>query len=92
MPIYEYRCQQGHVKEEFTHLAVDAPSMIQCSQCLGPAAKIPSSPTMMMSWKDRPPITGFDNIFEGTKHVGKGYDGKNRATYRSDKIQVDMGA
>ena len=47
---------------------------------------------MMAAWADRKPIDGFANIFEGTKAAEQGFDGKNRHTYKSEKIQVDLGA
>lgn len=97
MPLYEYLCPQGHRQEDFTHLAVNAPDLVACRTCGQDAGRIPSLPATMTSSLvpgvgrvfGSAPVTGAKNIWEGTK-LADG-DGKNRAHYHSDRIQVDLG-
>ena len=95
MPIYEYRCRAcGAITEDFTHLARHAPHEIRCGICNDEAPRIPSAPAMNAAFfcaeADKPPIDGAHNIFAGTK-LAEG-DGKNQVHYKSEKIQVDLGA
>jgi len=98
MPIYEFRCPNGHLSEEIWHLASDAPHEIDCPYCTNGAYRIISKPIFHCPEIDQK--TGR-KIFKGDPFEGtplEGTDGVNEVQYdaavrsgnKSKKIWMEM--
>ena len=88
MPLNDYKCPKGHTTEYWHQLSREVTPWIECPQCGQQAMKLLSAPKFALSWArpllDNPKEIWADTPLEGT-------DGINELTYKSDKIQVDLG-
>ena len=89
MPLYEYRCDDGHTTEELAPSFEESATSIQCTFCRRVAKRVISLPNMKLAWVPTVVDTAKE-IWEGTPLEGT--DGVNTVHYRSDKIFVDQGA
>ena len=64
MPIYEYRCENGHVFEVIQRMT-DEP-LSKCEECGAPAARVLTPPAIHFKG------SGFHNTDYGTKRGGNG--------------------
>jgi putative FmdB family regulatory protein len=64
MPIYEYKCENGHVFEAIQRMA-DEP-LDKCEECGAPAARVLTPPAIHFKG------SGFHNTDYGTKRGGGG--------------------
>jgi len=64
MPIYEYKCDNGHVFEVIQRMA-DEP-LTKCEECGAPAARVLTPPAIHFKG------SGFHNTDYGTKRGGNG--------------------
>jgi putative FmdB family regulatory protein len=62
MPIYEYKCENGHVFETIQRMA-DEP-LTQCEECGAPAVRVLTPPAIHFKG------SGFHNTDYGTKRGG----------------------
>jgi putative FmdB family regulatory protein len=62
MPIYEYKCENGHVFEAIQRMT-DEP-LRQCEECGAPASRVLSAPAIHFKG------SGFHNTDYGTKRGG----------------------
>ena len=90
MPIYEFRCPEGHLTEHWWHLASESRKEILCC-CGAQASRVLSMPAFHVQEIDK--ASGLP-IFKGNPWEGtplEDDDGVNPLQYKSDKIQVDLG-
>jgi putative FmdB family regulatory protein len=64
MPIYEYKCENGHVFDVIQKMT-DEP-LRECQECGAPAARVLSAPAIHFKG------SGFHNTDYGTKRGGNG--------------------
>src|SRR5918994_523609 len=64
MPIYEYKCENGHVFEAIQRMA-DEP-LSECEECGAPAARVLTPPAIHFKG------SGFHNTDYGTRKGGNG--------------------
>ncbi|HET7508220.1 MAG TPA: FmdB family zinc ribbon protein [Solirubrobacterales bacterium] len=64
MPIYEYRCENGHVFDAIQKMT-DEP-LTKCEECGAPAARVLTPPAIHFKG------SGFHNTDYGTKRGGNG--------------------
>jgi putative FmdB family regulatory protein len=64
MPIYEYKCENGHVFDVIQKMT-DEP-LHECQECGAPAARVLSAPAIHFKG------SGFHNTDYGTKRGGNG--------------------
>jgi len=64
MPIYEYKCENGHVFEAIQRMT-DEP-LRECEECGAPAARVLAPPAIHFKG------SGFHNTDYGTKRGGNG--------------------
>lgn len=91
MPVYEYRCPDGHVTEQ-SFLMAEKPKTIECGWCGETAPWIPSR---FQAWPEvcnRAAIDRPADIFHGTPLADS--DGVNQHAYQSKKAFSlgDLGA
>ena len=86
MPLHLFRCANHHVTEHLVPL--DHAKWQQCPECEMMACQIPSAPHFKISGVI-PVNDSNDDPWEGTRLEGAGEP--NVLTYKSDKIQVDLG-
>ncbi|HSS42393.1 MAG TPA: FmdB family zinc ribbon protein [Solirubrobacterales bacterium] len=67
MPIYEYKCENGHVFDVIQKMT-DEP-LRECQECGAPAARVLSAPAIHFKG------SGFHNTDYGTKRGGGGNGG-----------------
>jgi len=75
MPIYEYRCENGHTFEAFQSMTEDA--LTECEVCGAPVQKVLHSPAIHFKG------SGFHNTDYGTRKSNKGKDGADSAKTES---------
>lgn len=63
MPIYEYRCDNGHVFEVMQSMSDDA--LTECTECGAPARRVLHSPAIHFKG------SGFHNTDYGTRSANK---------------------
>ena len=85
MPLYEYICDEGHVTERLYNRFEDSPKESKC-ECGEKSMKIASRAQFKCGWV--PTYVDAKNGWAGTPLEGT--DGKNRLTYKSDKLQIDL--
>jgi hypothetical protein len=69
MPIYEYKCSDGHTASEWFPVAADATEDMTCKECLLRAVKIPFGlPAYVESQKK---FTGGLRVKSFSDHTGK---------------------
>jgi putative FmdB family regulatory protein len=69
MPIYEYKCENGHVFEAIQRMT-DEP-LTECEECGAPAARVLSAPAIHFKG------SGFHNTDYGTRKSGAGNGGSS---------------
>jgi hypothetical protein len=84
--MYEYMCANEHWQERLYNRFEDSPDERLC-ECGEIAKRVASRTQFKCAWV--PTYVDAKNGWEGTPLEGT--DGKNRLTYESDKIQVDLG-
>lgn len=62
MPIYEYKCENGHVFDVIQKITDE--SLSECEECGAPAARVLSAPAIHFKG------SGFHNTDYGTKRSG----------------------
>src|SRR3954467_3919772 len=67
MPIYEYKCENGHVFDAIQRMT-DEP-LSKCEECGAPAARVLTAPAIHFKG------SGFHNTDYGTKRGGNGGSG-----------------
>jgi putative FmdB family regulatory protein len=75
MPIYEYKCENGHVFEVIQKITED--SLTKCEECGAPAARVLYSPAVHFKG------SGFYNTDYGKKKKGGGSGGSSEGTSES---------
>jgi len=75
MPIYEYRCENGHTFEAFQAMTDDA--LTECEVCGAPVRKVLHSPAIHFKG------SGFYNTDHGTRKAGKAKDAADSAKKES---------
>ena len=88
MPLNDYKCRSGHITEYWHQFIREVTPKIECPECGKEAYKLMSCPNFQLSWAKVPNDSGKD-IWAGTPLEGT--DGINELTYKSYKIQVDLG-
>lgn len=86
MPLHRFRCCNGHTTELIVPL--EHSRWQECSECNKMAYQILSCPHFKMGGVI--PVNDYDDPWEGTKLEGAGEP--NTLYYKSDRIQMDMGA
>ena len=86
MPLHVFRCANRHENELLVPL--EHSKWQDCPECEMMAYQIPSCPHFKMGGVI--PVNDYDDPWEGTKLEGAA--GPNELTYKSDRIQMDMGA
>ena len=90
MPIYEFKCAEGHITEHWWHLACESRKEVMCA-CGKQAIRIISMPSFHVPEIDKE--TGLP-VFRGNPWEGtplEDDDGINPMQYESTKAQVDLG-
>jgi putative FmdB family regulatory protein len=64
MPIYEYKCENGHVFDVIQRMTDE--SLTKCEECGAPAARVLTPPAIHFKG------SGFHNTDYGTKRGGNG--------------------
>ena len=82
MPIYEYKCDNGHVFDVIQKM-VDEP-LTECQECGAPAVRVLHSPAVHFKG------SGFYNTDYGKKKGGNGSDGAKES--KSDSGSSDSGS
>ena len=80
MPIYEYKCENGHVFDVIQKMT-DEP-LRECQECAAPAARVLSAPAIHFKG------SGFHNTDYGTRKGGGG----NGASEGSSETSSDSGS
>lgn len=75
MPIYEYKCENGHVFETIQRMT-DEP-LTQCEECGAPAVRVLTPPAIHFKG------SGFHNTDYGTKRGGGGNGGSESGSESS---------
>jgi putative FmdB family regulatory protein len=75
MPIYEYKCENGHVFEAIQRMT-DEP-LRKCEECGAPASRVLSAPAIHFKG------SGFHNTDYGTKRGGGGNGGSESGGEKS---------
>ncbi|HEY8501375.1 MAG TPA: FmdB family zinc ribbon protein [Solirubrobacterales bacterium] len=86
MPIYEYKCENGHVFEVIQRMT-DEP-LHECEECGAPAARVLTPPAIHFKG------SGFHNTDYGTKRGGNGASesgGESSASSGSSDSKSDSG-
>jgi putative FmdB family regulatory protein len=83
MPIYEYRCEQGHTFEVIQRMSEDA--LDSCEVCAAPAVRVLHAPAVHFKG------SGFYNTDYGTKKRAreKSADGEGRAKSGGESTSSD---
>jgi putative FmdB family regulatory protein len=83
MPIYEYRCEQGHTFEVIQRMTEDA--LESCEVCASPAVRVLHAPAVHFKG------SGFYNTDYGTKKRAreKNADGEGRAKSGGETTSSD---
>jgi putative FmdB family regulatory protein len=87
MPIYEYKCDNGHVFDVIQRMA-DQP-LTKCEECGAPAARVLTPPAIHFKG------SGFHNTDYGTKRGGNGPEGggeKSGDSGSSSESKSDSGS
>ena len=87
MPLFDFRCTNGHVNEIFVALEHD--KWQPCPTCTFSAFQMPAAPTFVFNFKGKIVVNDYDDPWEGTPLAGGGEP--NTLTYKSDKIWLDTG-
>ena len=83
MPIYEYKCENGHVFDAIQKMT-DEP-LTECQECGAPAARVLSAPAIHFKG------SGFHNTDYGTRKGGGGNGGASEGGSDSDSSKPDSG-
>ena len=86
MPLYEYICANGHKQEDIVLRFEDADDHKMCP-CGEPAPRQFGMPNFQLRWV--PVVNDSGDVWEGTGL--EDVDKVNPITYKSKKIQVDLG-
>jgi|SRR5215203_5647022 len=81
MPIYEYKCENGHVFDAIQKMT-DEP-LRECQECGAPAARVLSAPAIHFKG------SGFHNTDYGTKRGGGNGSSENGGEKSSDSGSSD---
>lgn len=83
MPIYEYKCENGHVFDAIQKMT-DEP-LRECQECGAPAARVLSAPAIHFKG------SGFHNTDYGTRKGGGGNGGSSEGGSDSSSSKPDSG-
>jgi putative FmdB family regulatory protein len=83
MPIYEYKCENGHVFDVIQKMT-DEP-LRECQECGAPAARVLSAPAIHFKG------SGFHNTDYGTRKSGGGNGGSSEGGSDSSSSKPDSG-
>jgi len=83
MPIYEYKCDNGHVFDVIQKMT-DEP-LHECQECGAPAARVLSAPAIHFKG------SGFHNTDYGTRKSGAGNGGSSEGGSESGSSKPDSG-
>ena len=83
MPIYEYKCDNGHVFDVIQKMT-DEP-LHECQECGAPAARVLSAPAIHFKG------SGFHNTDYGTRKGGGGNGGSSEGGSDSSSSKPDSG-
>ncbi|HEV2791927.1 MAG TPA: FmdB family zinc ribbon protein [Solirubrobacterales bacterium] len=81
MPIYEYKCENGHVFEAIQKMA-DEP-LTECEECGAPAVRVLTPPAIHFKG------SGFHNTDYGTRKGGGNGSGEGSSEKSSDSGSSD---
>jgi putative FmdB family regulatory protein len=85
MPIYEYKCENGHVFDVIQRMADE--SLTECQECGAPAVRVLYSPAVHFKG------SGFYNTDYGKrKAAGNGAEGASSESKGSDSSSSDSGS
>lgn len=83
MPIYEYKCENGHVFDAIQKMT-DEP-LRECQECGAPASRVLSAPAIHFKG------SGFHNTDYGTKRSGGNGGGSDSSDSSSPDSKSDSG-
>lgn len=83
MPIYEYKCENGHVFEAIQKMT-DEP-LHECEECGAPAARVLSAPAIHFKG------SGFHNTDYGTRKGGPSEGGSDSSSDSGSSSKSDSG-
>jgi putative FmdB family regulatory protein len=83
MPIYEYKCKNGHVFDVIQKMT-DEP-LRECQECGAPASRVLSAPAIHFKG------SGFHNTDYGTRKSGAGNGGSSEGGSDSSSSKPDSG-
>jgi putative FmdB family regulatory protein len=85
MPIYEYKCENGHVFDVIQRMSDE--SLTECQECGAPAVRVLYSPAVHFKG------SGFYNTDYGKrKAAGNGAEGASSESKGSDSSSSDSGS
>lgn len=84
MPIYEYRCENGHTFEVFQSMADDA--LTECEVCGAPVRKVLHSPAIRFKG------SGFYNTDHGTRKANKAKEAAGADRKKPESSGTDSGS
>jgi putative FmdB family regulatory protein len=83
MPIYEYKCENGHVFEAIQKMTDEA--LTECEECGAPAARVLSAPAIHFKG------SGFHNTDYGTRKGGANGGSSESGSDSSSPSKPDSG-
>jgi len=86
MPLYEYRCPNGHIQEDIVIRFADAKASIPCP-CGEEATRLFGRPNFKLGWV--PVVNDSGDVWDGTPLAD--VDKVNPLTYKSKKLFLDKG-
>ncbi|MBN8867884.1 MAG: FmdB family transcriptional regulator [Solirubrobacterales bacterium] len=84
MPIYEYRCENGHLFEVMQSMTEDA--LTECIECGAPVQKVLHSPAIHFKG------SGFHNTDYGTRKANKAKAAADASKKESSSSSSDSGS
>lgn len=87
MPLYEYKCGNGHSEERIFLRYDDAPKAYPCDHCLDSMRRQFGKPNFKLGWV--PIVNDSGDAWEGTPLHD--VDKVNPLTYKSKKLFLDKG-
>ena len=83
MPIYEYKCENGHVFDVIQKFTDEA--LTECQECGAPAVRVLHSPAIHFKG------SGFHNTDYGKKKTAAGNGASSEVVERSKSIRLVLG-
>ncbi|MDQ3725149.1 MAG: hypothetical protein M3335_04535 [Actinomycetota bacterium] len=84
MPIYEYKCENGHVFEAIQKMTDEA--LTECEECGAPAVRVLTPPAIHFKG------SGFHNTDYGKRKTGGGNGGSSEGSSESSSSSSDSGS